>query len=69
MVKINEELERSIKGGEAITIATVCAIMAIAVLTIVVWKLYSQSKGSVTIPGGFKFTWSAIKTSFSNLLN
>ncbi|MGN1278935.1 MAG: hypothetical protein ACI4UG_05660 [Candidatus Onthovivens sp.] len=51
----SEELS-SIKCGEAITMATVLAIMIIAILTVVVYKLFGSSDGSVALPGGYKFT-------------
>ncbi|MCB9498260.1 MAG: hypothetical protein H6688_02230 [Erysipelotrichaceae bacterium] len=44
--------------GEAITLTTVMAIIAIAVMAVVVYRLFVSSKGSAAIPGGWKFTWS-----------
>lgn len=61
--------EKRIKGSEALTIATIMAVMAIAVVTIVVWKLYLANKGSVTIPGGFKFEFSAVKNVVAKLIS
>ena len=43
--------------GEAITLTTVIAISAIAILAIVAYKLFTSSKGTTTTPGGWKFTW------------
>ncbi len=43
--------------GEAITLATVLAIGAIAILAVVAYKLFASSKGSTQMPGGWKFTW------------
>lgn len=42
--------------GEAITLAAVLAILTISIVAIVVFKLYQSSDGSVTLPGGYKFT-------------
>lgn len=53
-----------ITGGEAITLTIVCAVLTISILCIVTWKLFNSKNGEVTIPGGFKFTWSAIKSLF-----
>ena len=43
--------------GEAITLGAIMAVIAIAVMAVVVYKLYMSNKGNVNVPGGFKFTW------------
>ena len=43
--------------GEGITLAAVMAIAAIAVMAVVVYRLFMSGKGSAAIPGGFKFSW------------
>ena len=43
--------------GEGITLATVMAIAAIAVMAVVVYRLFMSGKGSAAIPGGWKFSW------------
>lgn len=43
--------------GEGITLAAVMAIAAIAVMAVVVYRLFMSGKGSAAIPGGWKFTW------------
>ena len=43
--------------GEGITLATVMAIAAIAVMAVVVYRLFMSNKGSAAIPGGWKFSW------------
>ena len=43
--------------GEAISLTTVMAICAIAVMAVVVYRLFMSGNGSAAIPGGFKFTW------------
>lgn len=45
------------KVGEAITLTAVLSIMAIALLSVVIYRLFLSSKGSTTLPGGWKFTW------------
>jgi hypothetical protein len=52
------EESAAIKGGEAITLTIVVTYLAISVLTIVVWKLYTSGKGKIQLPGGFHFEWS-----------
>jgi len=54
---MNEEELNDTKCGEAITVAAVMAILATAIVAVVIYKLYTSSKGSTTIPGGWKFTW------------
>ena len=55
--ELTEKEEKSISGGAVIAIGTVAAVLAIGILAIVVWKIYTSSKGEVTLPGGFKFEW------------
>ena len=43
--------------GEGITLATVMAIAAIALMAVVVYRLFMSGKGSAAIPGGWKFSW------------
>lgn len=43
--------------GEAITLTAVMTIAAIAVMAVVVYRLFMSGKGSAAIPGGFKFSW------------
>ncbi len=52
--------ERQLKNevvGEAITLTAVMAVVAAAVVAVVVYRLFFAGKGSVTIPGGWKFSW------------
>ncbi len=50
------ELE-STRCGEAISFAAVMAIMVIAIVTVVIYKLYTSGDGAVQLPGGYKFQW------------
>lgn len=43
--------------GEGITLAAVMAVAAIAVMAVVVYRLFMSGKGNATIPGGWKFSW------------
>ena len=43
--------------GEAITVSAVMAIICIAIMAVVVYRLFRSSKGNVTVPGGWKFSW------------
>lgn len=48
---------QTLQGGEAITLSAILAIMAIAVMAVVVYRMFVSSNGSAALPGGFKFTW------------
>ena len=43
--------------GEGFSVATIMAIFAVAIMAVVTYKIFISSKGSATIPGGWKFTW------------
>ena len=43
--------------GEAITVTAVMAILTVAVMAVVVYRLFRSGKGGVTVPGGWKFSW------------
>ena len=45
------------KGGEAITVASVMAVLCAAVVAVVIYRLFMSKKGTATVPGGWKFTW------------
>ena len=46
-----------IKPGEAITLTAVMAIVVAALMAVVVYRLFRSTKGTVTVPGGWKFDW------------
>ena len=43
--------------GEAIALTTVMAVMAISLMAVIVYKLFTSKKGTTAVPGGWKFTW------------
>ena len=43
--------------GEGLTLTAVMAVAAVAVMAVVVYRLFMSGKGSAAIPGGFKFSW------------
>jgi len=54
-----EEMSET-KGGEAITISSILAIMSIAVMAVVTYRLFKSGTnraGKVSLPGGFTFSW------------
>ena len=54
---LSDEEMQNIKGGEAITIGVVMAVLATAIVAVVVYRLFMSNSGTPTPPGGFKFTW------------
>ncbi|MCI5745960.1 MAG: hypothetical protein MR270_06745 [Erysipelotrichaceae bacterium] len=50
----SEQKELYGKGAEA-GLGMVTVFGVIAILTIVVYKLYTATNGDITLPGGFKF--------------
>lgn len=46
-----------VTGGEPITLTAIMTVLVIAVVTVIVYKIFTSKAGSTTIPGGFKFEW------------
>ncbi|MDR0832300.1 MAG: hypothetical protein LBM99_05335 [Bacillales bacterium] len=61
MRQLSEKEADLVRGGELITLTLVLTYLAIALVTVAVWKLFEAKKGKLTFPGGFLFEWSAIK--------
>ena len=51
-----EEMQEH-RVGEAITLTAVMAIVTVAVMAVVVYRLFRSGKGGVSVPGGWKFSW------------
>ncbi|MCR4562963.1 MAG: hypothetical protein K5694_07175 [Bacilli bacterium] len=47
----------NIAPGEALTLTVVMAIVAVAVATVVIYRLMKGKEGTVKVPGGWQFTW------------
>lgn len=54
--KLSEAEESKIITGE-VTLTAVLAVCAIAIVAVVVYKMFMSKEGSSTAPGGWKFTW------------
>ncbi len=50
-----KEMENIVTGE--IALATIMAICAIALMAVIVYKLFMSNEGSSQVPGGWKFTW------------
>jgi hypothetical protein len=46
-----------IRGGEPLSMTAIMTVLIIAVVVVIVYKLFISSSGSTTLPGGFKFEW------------
>ncbi len=58
MRKLTVEEERQTKGGEAITLSAMMALLAIGIVTVLCYKLFfAKDGGKVALPGGFTFQW------------
>ncbi len=56
--KMNNAMLRDTLVGEAITLTAVMAVLAAAIVAAVICSLVMSDSGTVTIPGGWNFTWS-----------
>ena len=54
--KLSSKEMNSIVTGE-VALATGLTICAIALMSVVIYKLFMSSEGSTAVPGGWKFTW------------
>lgn len=54
--KLTSQEASTIITGE-VTLTAVLAICAIAIVAVVVYKMFMSSEGSSTVPGGWKFSW------------
>lgn len=54
--KLSEKEASEIVTGE-VTLTAVFAICAIAIVAVVVYKMFMSKEGSSTAPGGWKFSW------------
>lgn len=57
MKELTIEETKNVTGGEALALASIMACLATAIVAVICYKLFISSKGSGTIPGGWKFTW------------
>ncbi len=56
--KLLSSIEKAqIRPGEALTLTAVMAVLVIAVMAVVVYRLLKSSDGGVKLPGGWSFDW------------
>lgn len=54
---LSDEEMMEVKGGEAITLSAVLALLSIGVVAVVVYRIFFSKKGKTKLPGGFEFSW------------
>lgn len=57
MRELTKKESESIYAGEAISIVLVMTYLAVAFVTVAIWKLYTSNDGKFKLPGGFEFQW------------
>lgn len=55
--RLTEQECLEVKGGEAITLATVMAFLAIGLIAVIAFKFFTSGEGKAVFPGGFTFQW------------
>jgi len=54
--KLSQKDMKAIVTGE-VTLAAVMAICAIALVSVIIYKIFMSNEGSSSVPGGWKFNW------------
>ena len=54
--KLSIKESQQIVTGE-LTLAAVMAVCAIAIVAVVVYRMFMSKEGGASIPGGWKFSW------------
>ncbi len=54
--KLSKKDMQTIVTGE-VALATVMAVCAIALVAVIMYKMFMSEEGSSTVPGGWKFSW------------
>lgn len=56
---INEDVQKKCYGlGAELGMGLIAAFGVIAIITVVIYKVYGSKSGDITLPGGFKFKFS-----------
>ena len=55
-IKLSDAETKQIVTGE-LTLAAVMAVCAIAIVAVVVYRMFMSKEGGASIPGGWKFSW------------
>lgn len=57
MEYLTKEEENELIVGATFTIATVAGIIAIATVTVILYRLFKAANGKAKLPGGYAFEW------------
>jgi len=57
MRELTKDEIKKIHGGEPISIVLIMTYLAVAFVTVAIWKLYTSNDGKFSFPGGFEFQW------------
>lgn len=58
LIELKDEYLMKVKVGEALTLTTIMTILVASIVAVIVYRIFMSNKGSTSLPGGFKFTWS-----------
>lgn len=56
-IQLSDNEISNIKVGEPFTLTAVMAVLAVAIVTVIVYKLFTSGKGKTSLPGGWTFQW------------
>lgn len=54
--KLSKKDAQAIVTGE-VALATIMTICAIALMSVIIYKLFMSNEGQTQVPGGWKFVW------------
>ncbi|MBO8414457.1 MAG: hypothetical protein IAC78_03175 [Firmicutes bacterium] len=57
MRELNINEMKECKGGEALTLAAVMAVMVIAIVVVMCYRFFASPEGQISLPGGYEFEW------------
>ena len=58
MRQLTKEEMKKYEAGDPVSLTLVLTYLAVALVTIAVWRLFKSKKGKLVFPGGFTFEWS-----------
>ena len=65
MKTLSKDEMKNYIAGDPLSLTLVLTYLAVALVTIAVWKLFKSNKGKLVFPGGFTFEWSSFYMPFS----
>ena len=68
MHQLTKEEMKKYVAGDPVSLTLVLTYLAVALVTIAVWRLFKSKKGKLVFPGGFSFEWSGSECYYPFLL-